>query len=744
MSPKDWELFSSAERGWILQLGSHSMTHRLIFTSTRLIDIWSGQAEYRNLFLKGEPYGYPVFEHGPALASREMLPKPEALNFCLSFYGKHESLSRDEYIKLISRELEKEFPEGIGRLESEKEHTGRLETEITGSRLQIREKSGVDPIAFAFPWGKTSPEATKIVEKNHAIAVHVGPSRINIQLNKFGLTRIPIGSSAALEFESAFFRTRPWESLAEVTSEPVVCVLMPTYNGAETLIEAIQSVVDQSFKNWNLIVVNDGGENVGDIVRSFEDPRIVYLEKDHRGKGAALNHAIRNSKSKYIAYLDDDDCFYPNHLEVLVGYLEAHREARFAYSISRETAEYQKEGKWEAGKAQLRYAFQGTVRQMLRNNFIPNLAALHERKLLDDTGLYNEELDVLIDWYMYRRLAAIAAPVFVNCVTSEYRRRKKGEQGLKDRHLTALFDKDILRYYRNRLKITGDYFCIQKATPLLTECIFLSLADENEKDAGNILCEMAWIRAQHPCNLALLVGKSITMKNLPIIQYAELLDIFVVWNSRELPQQEFLNDFIASTCWKKYYFLGADAQSGIAELEKPENKIQVEKVNLKLLHDRFTRGIKASSQFAKELKDSVAAAMSQSKNALVICSAPIQQVRQVVALLREGKANLKIHLFGRSSDVLSNAVDLVINYEAPGSYVWEKITPESLKKLEVTNYDLVMVPVNNYEGKGYENIENILKNLQVHEYFAINPVMVVELRRILEPTRDKGEPNAGV
>jgi hypothetical protein len=55
-----------------------------------------------------------------------------------------------------------------------------------------------------------------------------------------------------------------------------------------------------------------------------------------------------------------------------------------------------------------------------------------------------------------------------------------------------------------------------------------------------------------------------------------------------------------------------------------------------------------------------------------------------------------------------------------------------------------MVPVNNYEGKGYENIENILKNLQVHEYFAINPVMVVELRRILEPTRDKGEPNAGV
>jgi len=103
-----------------------------------------------------------------------------------------------------------------------------------------------------------------------------------------------------------------------VSGGPKVNVLISTFNRPRYLSEALASVLHQSYRNLQIIVVNDGGEDVSGVVNSFNDPRVVFINrKDNRGKAFSLNEALGYAESKYIAYLDDDDLYYPNHIETL-------------------------------------------------------------------------------------------------------------------------------------------------------------------------------------------------------------------------------------------------------------------------------------------------------------------------------------------------------------------------------------------------------------------------------------------
>ena len=104
---------------------------------------------------------------------------------------------------------------------------------------------------------------------------------------------------------------------------PMVSIILPTFNRPLYLAQAISSAVRQRYGNIQIIVVNDGGCDVSGIVKSFGDPRIVFINRQHnRGKAFSLNEAIATAKGKYIAYLDDDDIYYPHHIETLVNAVE--------------------------------------------------------------------------------------------------------------------------------------------------------------------------------------------------------------------------------------------------------------------------------------------------------------------------------------------------------------------------------------------------------------------------------------
>ena len=102
---------------------------------------------------------------------------------------------------------------------------------------------------------------------------------------------------------------------------PVVSVVLPVHNRADVLGRAIRSVLDQQFKDFELVVVDDGSTD-GSVaaVKSFDDPRIMLIElAENRGGNAARNAGVRAAKAPLIAFLDSDDTYLPEKLETVVA-----------------------------------------------------------------------------------------------------------------------------------------------------------------------------------------------------------------------------------------------------------------------------------------------------------------------------------------------------------------------------------------------------------------------------------------
>lgn len=109
---------------------------------------------------------------------------------------------------------------------------------------------------------------------------------------------------------------------------PVVSVLMPVYKTAPYLREAMDSMLSQTFADFELIVLNDcSPDDADEILDAYDDPRIVrYKGEKNVGLSNVLNTGIEMAKGKYIARMDSDDISLPNRLQVQVDYLEAHAE----------------------------------------------------------------------------------------------------------------------------------------------------------------------------------------------------------------------------------------------------------------------------------------------------------------------------------------------------------------------------------------------------------------------------------
>jgi len=106
-------------------------------------------------------------------------------------------------------------------------------------------------------------------------------------------------------------------------NEPLVSIIMPVYNGEKYIKEAIDSVINQTYKNWELIIVNDGSkDNTEEIIKSYNDKRIKYFYQENKGVSAARNKALEVAKGKYITFLDSDDYLPPNSIKARVEYLE--------------------------------------------------------------------------------------------------------------------------------------------------------------------------------------------------------------------------------------------------------------------------------------------------------------------------------------------------------------------------------------------------------------------------------------
>ena len=114
----------------------------------------------------------------------------------------------------------------------------------------------------------------------------------------------------------------------------LVSIIMPSYNTAAYIKETINSVISQTYQQWELIIVDDcSTDNTDEIVDSFlKDPRIRYM-KNERNSGAAVsrNRAIREARGKWIAFLDSDDLWMSEKLEKQIAFMKRN-EYSFSYT----------------------------------------------------------------------------------------------------------------------------------------------------------------------------------------------------------------------------------------------------------------------------------------------------------------------------------------------------------------------------------------------------------------------------
>jgi glycosyltransferase involved in cell wall biosynthesis len=202
---------------------------------------------------------------------------------------------------------------------------------------------------------------------------------------------------------------------------PLVSVIIPTFNRPGQLEEALGSVLGQTLQDFEVIVVNDNGLDVEHVIDRLNGRRqIVYLRRTGRkGISHARNQGLRFARGKYIAHLDDDDVFYPDHLETLAGFLEkTGHKAAYADALR---AEVKTEEGREVVQKTVAYSNDWDNDSILVSNLAPTLCFLHERALGLAAGEFDESLTTHEDWDYWIRLSRLCRPVHIKKVTCEFR-----------------------------------------------------------------------------------------------------------------------------------------------------------------------------------------------------------------------------------------------------------------------------------------------------------------------------------
>ena len=192
----------------------------------------------------------------------------------------------------------------------------------------------------------------------------------------------------------------------------LVSVVIPTYNSGRFIAQAIQSVLDQSYARYEVIVIDDGStDETKDVLREF-DGRIRYLYQANRGPSAARNAGIRLARGEYICFLDADDIWTPNKLEVQLTFMEQHPDIGLVFSDEEEISA---EGDiCQSLLAQSRFhsdlvsqkPLQDAFRKLLIENRIPTSTVMVRKACFAKAGLFDESLRVVEDRDMWLRIAA--------------------------------------------------------------------------------------------------------------------------------------------------------------------------------------------------------------------------------------------------------------------------------------------------------------------------------------------------
>ena len=328
-------------------------------------------------------------------ALKNRIYKPEinnniAIALCMS--GQY-----DQGMKLLSRQA-KNFPKSAENLKSIEKYLASGEA-ISHRRFKIAEI--YHPVVIAAKQGKS----LKIIDTRLATIETIENFWTGTEMIK------PIS-----------FRRRQI-NLNEKDSA-WVSVIIRTKDRPKFLRECLDSIAAQTYHDLEVILVNDGGMDVGRVVKEFSQRINIEYKCHHvnRGKTASLNTGLKSASGRYISYLDDDDLIYPEHIETLVHELQK-GDYKVAYSDSLEAKQQEINGSFNTVERKLVYSKDFDRELLKRTNYIPILNLMHHRECVEKIGLFDEKLQVLEDWDYWIRLSKFYDFIHIPKITSEYRVR---------------------------------------------------------------------------------------------------------------------------------------------------------------------------------------------------------------------------------------------------------------------------------------------------------------------------------
>ncbi len=187
-----------------------------------------------------------------------------------------------------------------------------------------------------------------------------------------------------------------------------IAVIIPVYNGAQFVERAINSVLNQTFQDFRIIVVNDGStDETKKILRKYETNNkiTIYSFSINRGQAFSNNFALRNAHESYIAYLDCDDIMHPSRLEKQYAFLENNSEIGLVYC---ECNTIDKMGNKKAENRSFNQQIGDGldfINSLLVLNLIDRSSVMHRKSCTDLVGSFDIRITGSDDWDMWVRIS---------------------------------------------------------------------------------------------------------------------------------------------------------------------------------------------------------------------------------------------------------------------------------------------------------------------------------------------------
>ena len=235
---------------------------------------------------------------------------------------------------------------------------------------------------------------------------------------------------------------------------PQVSVIITTYNRPEYLREAIRGVLNQTFREWELIVVDDASTNVGvrEVIQSYVDQRIRHIRNTKNlGSARSLNVGLQAARGTYVAILDDDDSWVSEEkLERQVAFLTAHPDY---VCVGTEVVVVDEESEKEIGHSDLRGDDASLRKRLLYQNPIAHSTAMFRNESVVRVGGYEEKFPRGKDYDLWLKLAQKGKIAVLPYYDVKYREASRKQRNiLEQRYEDAKWTLEVIKKHRSNFR----------------------------------------------------------------------------------------------------------------------------------------------------------------------------------------------------------------------------------------------------------------------------------------------------